>query len=310
MDFKGGAAFHAYPLVVQPWTDFPSVNKSAFAKLKALFGEQELFTSVQDLCVTQRGISPDMMADEMDLRPFGLASVESRSKVIMEEYLRLVPQATKRVVFRPYGPRDGTGRNSTTGHFTPDRWCLREDEERVRQTLFVAEYTTTYNITPEMLHLALDGQTLDANMLPDAIRSLTCKTRDAKQSASLSAKERARNQVAQALTQVYDYMIEYGLAYSYISTGEAIILLHIDYEQDVTVLNYHLSIPRETLQLPLDAGARRPEDATTVARHADRLYETPVAQVVTMILLALEKEPLSAEDKGRLLNSLGRWPGE
>lgn len=117
----------------------------------------------------------------------------------------------------------------------------------------------------------------------------------------------ARNRTAQILTQAFHYMVDSGLSYSYVSTGESLILLHIDYEDDPSVLYYHLSVPKKEIHLP---GLQ--EDSTgyepIVEISAATAKQTPIALVLTLILLALRKMPLTFEAKEQVKKLIKAFP--
>lgn len=101
-------------------------------------------------------------------------------------------------------------------------------------------------------------------------------------------------------------MIDSGLSYSYVTTGESLILLHVDYSYP-SVLYYHLSIPEGTISLPRP-GPKQPVERAVVDAFADQVKQTHVSLVLTMILLALSKMPLSAEAKDRVQKQLRPFP--
>ena len=75
-------------------------------------------------------------------------------------------------------------------------------------------------------------------------------------------------------TQTFHYMIENGLKYSYITTGEAFVFLRIE-ENDPTTLYYHVAVPNDDVS----------ED------DANFLYsQTAIGQVVSLCLIAFQSE--------------------
>ena len=57
--------------------------------------------------------------------------------------------------------------------------------------------------------------------------------------------------VAAVLTQTFHYMIQCGLEYSYITTGETFVFLRIK-EEDPTTLYYHVTVPKEEVDMHED----------------------------------------------------------
>ncbi|CAK7231201.1 hypothetical protein SCUCBS95973_007831 [Sporothrix curviconia] len=210
-------------------------------------------------------------------------------------------------------------RQSPGRRTVPDRWCLRQDTQGIRKTPFVIEYKAAHKLTPEMLRLALDGQTSDNTMFVNAIRYFSRKkaVSDAHNASAsntndstLPAGEMARHRAAQVLTQAYHYMIEYGLAYSYVASGEGLVFCTWTTTTIrrccITTCQYR----RRFCGFRWTSRTNNPVDAATEAQYEERLAITPIVQVLTLVLLALEKEPLSAGTKDRLLERLSRWPAQ
>jgi hypothetical protein len=60
----------------------------------------------------------------------------------------------------------------------------------------------------------------------------------------LGGQDRAEELIAMALTQVFDYMVRYEVAYGYVAAGESLLLLHID-RADPQTLYCHPCVPDE-----------------------------------------------------------------
>jgi hypothetical protein len=61
--------------------------------------------------------------------------------------------------------------------------------------------------------------------------------------------------VAAVSMQTFHYMIQCGLEYSYITTGEAFVFLPIK-EEDPTILYYQVTVPREEVDMHEDLLSR------------------------------------------------------
>ena len=90
--------------------------------------------------------------------------------------------------------------------------------------------------------------------------------------------------IAAALTQTYGYMIENGLKYSKLATGEADVFLLIK-EDEPHTLYYHLAEPN------IEAEAHSEVDIL--------LCRTAVAQTLTLCLMAVNSKPLLSVEGGR-----------
>ncbi|KAI0429922.1 hypothetical protein F5Y09DRAFT_308896 [Xylaria sp. FL1042] len=183
----------------------------------------------------------------------------------------------------------------------PDRWCIRQDSEGVRSQLFVIEYKAAHKLTPETLRIALDGSS-DTTIFANAVRNYIRKGR---RSPSASPREAARNRTAQVLTQAFHYMVNCGLAYSYVTSGEGTVFLYMD-QSDPTVLYYYLALPKDEIAPPVPV-PELPVEQAVIDRHAHLMRHTPIALVLTLILLSLKKMPLSFEAKAGVRSYLKRW---
>ncbi|KAG7120275.1 hypothetical protein HYQ46_006664 [Verticillium longisporum] len=108
--------------------------------------------------------------------------------------------------------------------------------------------------------------------------------------AELQEQEKAEEQIAMALTQVFDYMVRYGVAYGYISAGKSLVFLHID-RSDPQTLYCHPCVPDE------DVGESSNGDWTD-----NKASYTAVAQLASFCLLSLRSEAL----RGASLNATSR----
>ncbi|EPE07414.1 phosphotransferase-like protein [Ophiostoma piceae UAMH 11346] len=237
----------------------------------------------------------------------------------------------------PGSPDRGSSKRSTSRRIVPDRWCIAQNAANVRRPLFTVEYKAAHKAMPEMLMKVLDGRPSDVTLFPDAAEAArlrkekserskladtvlaenvhsetagaaaeTTESTEKARSPSPSSNT-ARNRTAQILIQAFHYMVDSGLAYSYVSTGESLILLYVDHAHDPSVLYYHLSVPKQEIRLP--ALQEESEDpATALLQTVAMARQTPIALVLTLILLALQQTPLSFEAKRRAQERLKAFP--
>ncbi|KAG8664070.1 uncharacterized protein FPOAC1_014137 [Fusarium poae] len=138
--------------------------------------------------------------------------------------------------------------------------------------VYVSEYKPPHKLTAPHLRLGLrpmdiyrevvNRRTIPTSINPDA-----------------RFQYHAEKLTASAITQTYHYMIESGLGYGLLTTGEAIVFLNIDWDDDPETLYYHLAEPG-------------PE----VSAHPNNLHIcTAVGQYLAFTLMALA------------MNGLKRW---
>ncbi|KAI1839249.1 hypothetical protein JX266_014540, partial [Neoarthrinium moseri] len=101
--------------------------------------------------------------------------------------------------------------------------------------LYVSEYEAPHKLTAPHLRAGLHPM----NIFADVVNRKTIPT-----AADLIARfeYHAERLTAAAITQTYNYMIEGGLEYGLLTTGEAITFLRVDWQDPETLL-YHLAEP-------------------------------------------------------------------
>ncbi|KXJ85265.1 hypothetical protein Micbo1qcDRAFT_169547 [Microdochium bolleyi] len=98
--------------------------------------------------------------------------------------------------------------------------------------------------------------------------------------------------VAAAISQTYHYMITGGLTYSYVTTGEAIVFLKIDWTTPDQLL-FHLAEPR----------------AEVLAHPDNAVHCTAVSQVLAFTLLAIgdHHSTPGQDERSRAMEGIQRW---
>ncbi|KAM4063335.1 ATP-dependent DNA helicase PIF1 [Hirsutella rhossiliensis] len=113
-----------------------------------------------------------------------------------------------------------------------------------------------------------------------------------KSNAKLQEQEREETRIAMALTQVFDYMVWYGVAYGYVAAGKSLVFLHMDRDKPQT-LYYHLCMPNEEV-VEVSAGDR-----------ARQVPHTAVAQLASFCLRQKELKNGEPYEDLRLLGAEG-----
>ncbi|KAK9773056.1 putative Protein kinase domain-containing protein [Seiridium cardinale] len=154
--------------------------------------------------------------------------------------------------------------------------------------LYVAEYKAPHKLTAPHLRAGLRLM----NIFKEVVNRKTIPT-----AADPEARFEyyAEKLTAAAITQTYNYMIEGGLEYGILTTGETIVFLKVDWRDPATLL-YHLAEPG-------------PEAA---AHPTEYHFCTAVAQYLAFTLMALgsPEEGLRShpqEERRRAIDSLQRW---
>ncbi|KAH7116363.1 hypothetical protein EDB81DRAFT_701959 [Dactylonectria macrodidyma] len=149
---------------------------------------------------------------------------------------------------------------------------------------FVYDYKAAHKVALECLKPAVAKETLFMEVMEriNSNKSLS--------DAELRGQDRAEELVAMALTQVFDYMVRYEVAYGYIAAGESLLFLHIDRANPQT-LYCHPCVPDE------DVG-----EAPDGRWADDKVSYTAAAQLASFCLLSLRSEAL----KGASLDAASR----
>ncbi|CAK7236182.1 hypothetical protein SBRCBS47491_009549 [Sporothrix bragantina] len=188
----------------------------------------------------------------------------------------------------------------------PGQWLIRINGDGSRVPVLVVEYKAAHKLRASTIKLALSGgDNNNSNNSHD--NDDNNNTHNAQGLFAAAIREQMQNKIpqegpekdqtdaekatARVLTQAFNYMVEFGLCYAYVASGEALILLYFDAD-DVRTLYYHLAVPRE------EVGTQPKQDL--------RLSE--VSLVATLALLALDGPVLSQRWKKEAVERLKKWP--
>ncbi len=136
-------------------------------------------------------------------------------------------------------------------------------ENGKRKLLFIVEYKAPYKVSVGSLQEGFKEMDVE-----EQLHQVTIPTE-----GLANARHHAKDLAAAVATQTFHYMIENGLEYSYITTGEAFVFLRIDWD-DPTTLFYPVAVPSDDV-----AADNAGEDVFDFRR-------TAVSQVLGLCLLA------------------------
>ncbi len=210
----------------------------------------------------------------------------------VQERLHIQPPRTPPPTAQPFSSSNlEPGSNPGPVRTRADQYCIYKNIGGERQLLFVVEYKPPHKLSIGNLigfrEMDLKKEVIDRIDIPPPI-----PTDEAGENAEQSGEERTPEQAAKAevvtdrlkynadkvavavATQTFHYMIENGLEYSYITTGEAFIFLHIDWK-DPTTLLYYVTVPADEAN---DDGSDFPYS------------QTAICQVLGLCLMAFKSE--------------------
>ncbi|KNB19929.1 hypothetical protein FOXG_17087 [Fusarium oxysporum f. sp. lycopersici 4287] len=311
------------PKNLRPWPDFLKKQKLTFGTLYDLFPtESRVFENRNFLAGLGNRISQRPIADEKTLEYFlhnsvedpvraiiqQLKQVEEVSRafqigdgVVFENHPHALSDAAEEVVERetpstppppppPPPPPQTPDHRRDLKQLRPDQICVYRSDNTLssrRTMVYVSEYKPPHKLTAPHLRLGLramdihkevvNRRTIPTSVDPDA-----------------RFQYHAEKLTASAITQTYHYMIESGLEYGLLTTGEAIVFLKVDWDEPET-LYYHLAEPG-------------PE----VSAHPNNVHIcTAVGQYLAFTLMALgspgERRGNRQEERLKAMKNLKTW---
>ncbi|KAJ4308780.1 hypothetical protein N0V84_011896 [Fusarium piperis] len=250
------------PTHLKPWSDFLQQQRLIFGALYDTFPAQSrAFENRSFLAGLGNRISQRSIANEKTLEHFLHNSVEDPVRAIIEQLKQVeeissafdmgngiifenhphaISDVAEEVVAReiPSTPPQTPHQTLDLNQLRPDQICVYRSNDALgttRTMIYVSEYKPPHKLTAPHLRLGLRAM----NILKDVVNRKTIPT-----SADPDAlfQYHAERLTASAITQTYHYMIEGGLEYGLLTTGEAIVFLRVDWEEPET-LYYHLAEP-------------------------------------------------------------------
>lgn len=233
---------------------------------RAISNEKDLehfqHNSVEDpvRSIVQRLTEEEAFRDEFDVG----------DGIIFENHPSAISDVAEEVVERQGPPvtpprtpgPDGLDRSQ----LRPDQICVytADEQSSLRNMAYVMEYKAPHEPTP--VHMRVGLHSMDIHK--QVVNRATVPTADDQEALFQYHAERL---ATAAITQTYHYMIESGLEYGLLTTGETIVFLKIDWQKDPGTLYFHLAEPG-------------PE----VLAHPDNLRScTAVSQTLTFSLMAV-----------------------
>jgi hypothetical protein len=155
----------------------------------------------------------------------------------------------------------------------PDGWGIRIYTDGDESHAFAFDYKAAHKVSAESVKRAVGKVTL--------FMEVTQRICSDKVSNDAARKlEKAEEVIAMALTQVFDYMVRYEVAYGYVAAGKSLLLLHVD-RADLQTLYCHACVPEEDVGGPADGNLA-----------GDNIMHTAVAQLASFFLLSLRSDAL------------------
>lgn len=182
----------------------------------------------------------------------------------------------------PSNPTDTT-RNETSPFFRAraDQFCVYNTSDDQRIAAFVVAYKAPHKIPLGFIYEGLDDIDLDKVV---------------QYHENESPRDRFRLLMAAVITQAYSYVIQIGVEYGCVCTGEATIFLRVP--NDPTTVYYFLSVAK---LLGDTTGWMQESDSP------DRLHLTAVGQMLAFTLQAMKSLPWSQKWREDAFAQLKSW---
>ncbi|KAJ6438065.1 Kinesin light chain 1 [Purpureocillium lavendulum] len=301
------------PTSLRQWPEFLEQQRRIFGILLDTFprDSDRLFESEHFLATMGARIGGRSIADEKVLEFFLHNAVEDPVRNIVNQLVNIPdvrqafdlgdgivfenhPHALSETAEEVIDRQPRTVPPSTPGHgenlkkLQADQICIyrSDDAQGGRTRAFICEYKPPHKLTAQHLHVGLRV----TDIYKEVVNRKTIPTSEDPVARFAYHAERL---TASAITQTYHYMIEGGLEYSLLTTGEAIVFLKIDWDEPET-LCYHLAVP----------------SVEVAAQTKDAHLCTAVAQYLAFTLLAIDglgTRSHGQDERNRVTAKLNKW---
>ncbi|ATY66815.1 ATP dependent RNA helicase (Dhh1) [Cordyceps militaris] len=278
------------PTLLAPWDDVIPAQTNMIRLVDQIFHDKRLFGSVQFLKGMGERIDACRVRDEASLISVQTDVIEFHLRIIMSKINDFDPQryslsVPKEVEFRRTAShlRDSNdARDTAKRDETPrtDQICVFRNLAPQEDIALIIEYKAPHKLYTAHLEQGLRQM----DIFEEVANTMTIPTAEPER-----FKHYAELLSAAAVTQTYHYMLEAGLEYGYLTNGDAIVFLNIDWTNP-TVLRYHLARPSREVLVNQDAA-----------------WSNAICQVLAFILMALQSSQHSNDERVAAANKCKKW---
>ena len=295
------------PTLLKPWEDFPIRQQQLFARLREYIAQNtEHFSSIHYLTELGKDLCDRPLASEKDLEAYQRFAVERPTTniishlqtirtarealslgdgIIFENHANTLADTNEEVHQSLQNLRLSQRSQAPSSKAKDsDQLCVYKARDGRRSVCMVVEYKPAHKLSVYNLRAGLLRSDSGSLNLPEGVINRPTIPTDPEEKFVYHSEWL----VGAALTQTYGYMVESGLEYSYLTTGEAFVFLHIK-EAEPHTLYYHLAEPN------IEAEAQDQADVL--------LFRTAVSQTSTFCLFALDSEPRSQMWRNQTLST-------
>lgn len=277
------------PDLLTPWVDFESTQIDIISKISHMLPKDErLFESIAFLRTIGNRIRGRWVEGEPSLVFVENNCIEDPVRIILSKLKHYQSQqvnldigdgvyfATSASSLRD--PTDDVDMKEKS--LRTDQVCVYRDASSRTEISYVIEYKA-----PHKLHTSHFEQGLRSmNIFDEVVNKPTIPTVE-----PAKFKHYAELLSAAAVTQTYHYMLEAGLEYGYVTNGDSIVFLKIDWTNPKELF-YHLARP-----------------AREVEANEDPVYSNAVCQVLAFTALALQTRQHSNDERVAATTSSKTW---
>ncbi|TVY90595.1 hypothetical protein LAWI1_G003827 [Lachnellula willkommii] len=300
------------PTLLKPWTDFPVLQQQLFERIyEYIPRDAELFSSTQYLTELGQDLCDRPLASEKDLEAYQRPAVERPTThiishlqriekarhefdlgegIIFENHANTLSDSNEEVQQSLQDLRISSKGQTSSSNPKPrnaDQICVYKKADGTRNLCMVVEYKPSHKLSVFNLRAGLLRADNGSMNIPEEIINRITIPTDPEEKFVYHSEWLT----AAALTQTYAYMIENGLEFSKLATGEADIFLQLK-EDEPHTLYYHLAEPN------IEAEAQSEVDIL--------LCRTAVSQTLTFCLMALDSKPRSQKWRNHALETAYR----
>ncbi|KAJ5749282.1 uncharacterized protein N7511_010978 [Penicillium nucicola] len=285
------------PMRIIPWHDFPRCQEDIWKKIENAsdFTTRPLFASkviVEFMARNARNIS---IYSENSLEIFENNTVDTFLETILME-MRADENLRRDLCIKGQVDFDGQTTDDCLTTFVEGSQSIRAikrlgKRRNIRSDQFHVQAHTGEQIVPVY---AVEFKSPHKLTVPELVAGLheIHPVREVIDKKGTAFKFHATRLVTAVITQIFSYMIDTGVSYGVIRTGEAFVFLHIP--EDPTTVKYYLCVPNQDVQ---------PEDKY-------RLHRTAVGQMLAFTLHAMTAGLPSQDWHDAAYKNLPTWKVE
>ncbi|KAF2786070.1 hypothetical protein K505DRAFT_260706, partial [Melanomma pulvis-pyrius CBS 109.77] len=270
------------------WDDFPAQQEAIWGELMdSQFASERHFTNLNALEANGEMIRRRRIGSEIDLHIFQRSTLDDYiSSIITQLYnnptLRSTFQLQGAVEFENHANMLNPESQPLADQFCVYNTSTSSQDTKHRVAAFVMEYKAPHKVSLGRIYEGLHD--MDLNKVLRRAKSDT-------------SQDRQQRLIAAVITQAFSYMVQAGLEYGCVCTGEATIFLRVP--DNPRTVYYFLSVPKG------DVG--QTTGWTPNSEGENRLHLTAVGQMLAFTLQALKTPPRSHNWRADAASTLKNW---